>query len=161
MNSTNLAVVPSSTRTVIPARAPRTTPLPPPAERRRVREQWGLTPHQVAAAFGVTAATVRSWEAGRTAPVGARRAAYAQFLRGLAASPLPRSRPRPAGPRVLTPTPVAMRPGAAPTVYGRPVLGPPDPVCARRVRRLRRVALGVVMWGAFVHLMVTAPLPLG
>ncbi|MFI6874739.1 helix-turn-helix domain-containing protein [Streptomyces sp. NPDC050400] len=57
--------------------------MPPPAERLRVRRAWQLTEAQVAQAFGVTAATVRSWETGRTSPAGARRAAYAAFLAGL------------------------------------------------------------------------------
>ncbi|GHA30442.1 hypothetical protein GCM10010329_62140 [Streptomyces spiroverticillatus] len=58
--------------------------LPSPAVRRLLREEWGLTRHQVAEAFGVTAATVRSWETGRTSPVGRRRIAYLRFLAGLA-----------------------------------------------------------------------------
>ncbi|MET7582745.1 helix-turn-helix domain-containing protein [Streptomyces microflavus] len=57
--------------------------LPSPAERRRVREAWGLTTGQLAAAFGITLATVRSWESGRTSPTGRRRVAYARFLLGL------------------------------------------------------------------------------
>ncbi|MFE0681227.1 helix-turn-helix domain-containing protein [Streptomyces sp. NPDC058961] len=63
--------------------------LPSPAERRRLREQWGLTTRQVAAAFQVTPATVRSWEAGRTSPRGRRGAAYGRFLAGLAPHALP------------------------------------------------------------------------
>ncbi|MYT23800.1 helix-turn-helix domain-containing protein, partial [Streptomyces sp. SID7760] len=58
--------------------------LPEPAERRRLREQWGLSIRQVAAAFGVTPATVRSWEYGRSAPRGRRKEAYQRFLAGLA-----------------------------------------------------------------------------
>ncbi|WP_167161536.1 hypothetical protein [Streptomyces sp. MBT27] len=63
--------------------------LPAPAERRRLREQWGLTTRQVAAAFRVTPGTVRSWEAGRSAPRGPRGAAYGRFLAGLAQHALP------------------------------------------------------------------------
>ncbi|WP_372351069.1 helix-turn-helix domain-containing protein [Streptomyces sp. KL116D] len=66
-----------------PRRRDKRCPLPPPAERLRVRRAWQLTEVQVAQAFGVTAATVRSWETGRTSPAGARRAAYAAFLAGL------------------------------------------------------------------------------
>ncbi|MFI5801216.1 helix-turn-helix domain-containing protein [Streptomyces sp. NPDC051561] len=58
--------------------------LPAPAVRRLLREEWGLTRRQVAEAFGVTAATVRSWETGRTSPVGRRRVGYTRFLTGLA-----------------------------------------------------------------------------
>ncbi|MFE9754688.1 helix-turn-helix domain-containing protein [Streptomyces microflavus] len=57
--------------------------LPCPAERRRLREAWGLSTGQLAAAFGITPATVRSWESGRTSPTGRRRVAYARFLLGL------------------------------------------------------------------------------
>ncbi|MFF8409495.1 helix-turn-helix domain-containing protein [Streptomyces omiyaensis] len=58
--------------------------LPEPGERRRLREQWGLSTRQVALAFGVTPATVRSWECGRSTPRGGRREAYRRFLAGLA-----------------------------------------------------------------------------
>ncbi|MFJ7206584.1 helix-turn-helix domain-containing protein [Streptomyces sp. NPDC098789] len=74
-----------------PSRSPRTRTLPEPGERKRLREAWKLTPRQVASAFGVTAATVRSWEAGRTSPTGKRREAYARFLRGLAQEPQQRA----------------------------------------------------------------------
>ncbi|MFK0011899.1 helix-turn-helix domain-containing protein [Streptomyces sp. NPDC091027] len=63
---------------------PRPWELPEPCARRRLREQWGLTTQQVAAAFGVTPATVRSWERGRSTPRGERREAYRRFLAGLA-----------------------------------------------------------------------------
>ncbi|MFE7753781.1 sigma factor-like helix-turn-helix DNA-binding protein [Streptomyces sp. NPDC057429] len=55
-------------------------PLPPPKERRRLREARALSEEQVAAAVGVTPATVRAWETGRTSPRGRRRAAYARLL---------------------------------------------------------------------------------
>ncbi|MFG2899895.1 helix-turn-helix domain-containing protein [Streptomyces zaomyceticus] len=58
--------------------------LPEPDERRRLREHWGLSTRQVATAFGVTPATVRSWEHGRSAPRGSRKEAYRRFLAGLA-----------------------------------------------------------------------------
>ncbi|MFG2991466.1 RNA polymerase sigma factor [Streptomyces sp. NPDC048257] len=63
--------------------------LPAPKERRRLREAAELTHDEVAAAVGVTAATVRSWESGRTAPRGRKREAYTRFLAGLAAPPEP------------------------------------------------------------------------
>ncbi|MFG2723303.1 sigma factor-like helix-turn-helix DNA-binding protein [Streptomyces sp. NPDC048416] len=56
------------------------SPLPTPKERRRLREAKSLSEAQVAAAVGVTPATVRSWETGRTAPRGRRRAIYARLL---------------------------------------------------------------------------------
>ncbi|WP_020139981.1 helix-turn-helix domain-containing protein [Streptomyces sp. 351MFTsu5.1] len=67
-----------------PRRSDGRAPLPGPGERARLRRAWQLTHEQVAAAFGVTAVTVRSWESGRTTPTGLRRAAYAAFLSGLA-----------------------------------------------------------------------------
>ncbi|WP_030712713.1 helix-turn-helix domain-containing protein [Streptomyces sp. NRRL S-237] len=59
--------------------------LPAPKERRRLREAAELTHDEVAAAVGVTAATVRSWESGRTAPRGRKRELYTQFMAHLAA----------------------------------------------------------------------------
>ncbi|WP_328789104.1 helix-turn-helix domain-containing protein [Streptomyces sp. NBC_00273] len=61
--------------------------LPAPKERRRLREAAELTHDEVAAAVGVTAATIRSWESGRTAPRGRKRELYMQFLARLAALP--------------------------------------------------------------------------
>lgn len=60
-------------------------PLPPPKERRRLREAKAMTEKQVAEALGVTQTTVRSWETGRTSPQGRRREAYARLLEGYAA----------------------------------------------------------------------------
>ncbi|MER7732313.1 helix-turn-helix domain-containing protein [Streptomyces erythrochromogenes] len=63
--------------------------LPAPHERRRLREAAELTLDEVAAAMGVTAATVRHWESGRTNPRGRKHDAYARFLHGLTALPVP------------------------------------------------------------------------
>ncbi|MEV1077872.1 helix-turn-helix domain-containing protein [Streptomyces sp. NPDC050211] len=60
------------------------TPLPPPDERRRLREAQSLTQAQVAARVGVARETVRSWETGRTTPRGRKREAYANLLAELA-----------------------------------------------------------------------------
>ncbi|MFF3785946.1 helix-turn-helix domain-containing protein [Streptomyces sp. NPDC001933] len=57
-------------------------PLPSPKERRRLREAKSLSEEQVAAAMGVTRATVRSWETGRTTPRGRKREAYARLISG-------------------------------------------------------------------------------
>ncbi|MEU9082221.1 helix-turn-helix domain-containing protein [Streptomyces sp. NPDC048357] len=67
--------------------------LPAPKERCRLREAADLTHEQVAAAVGVTAATVRSWETGRTDPRGRNREAYAAFLAALAAPAAPATAP--------------------------------------------------------------------
>ncbi|PWI17570.1 RNA polymerase subunit sigma-24 [Streptomyces sp. Act143] len=56
------------------------TPLPPPKERRRLREAGSLTQAQVAERVGVTRETVRAWESGRTNPRGRKREAYAKLL---------------------------------------------------------------------------------
>ncbi|MFD3971348.1 helix-turn-helix domain-containing protein [Streptomyces cyaneofuscatus] len=66
-------------------------PLPSsPKERRRLREAKSLSEEQVAAAVGVTRATVRSWETGRTSPRGRKRALYAKLI---APDPRPESKP--------------------------------------------------------------------
>ncbi|MFE0672846.1 helix-turn-helix domain-containing protein [Streptomyces sp. NPDC058867] len=56
------------------------SPLPPPKERRRLREARSLTQAQVAARVGVTRETVRAWESGRTTPRGRKREAYVRLL---------------------------------------------------------------------------------
>lgn len=73
-----------------------THPLPSPKERRRLREARSLSEEQVAAAVGVTRATVRSWETGRTSPRGRKREAYARLIgSGGAHSSAPASRVKP------------------------------------------------------------------
>ncbi|MGI5195387.1 helix-turn-helix domain-containing protein [Streptomyces sp. CA-288835] len=66
-----------------PARSP-ASPLPPPTERRRLRQSRSLSQAEVAARVGVTPKTVQSWETGRTTPQGRRREAYARLLQELA-----------------------------------------------------------------------------
>ncbi|ANW21875.1 transcriptional regulator [Streptomyces clavuligerus] len=56
------------------------TPLPSAKERRKLREARSMSEQEVAAALGVTRATVRAWESGRSDPRGRRRAAYAKLL---------------------------------------------------------------------------------
>ncbi|MFJ3714485.1 telomere-associated protein Tap [Streptomyces sp. NPDC090057] len=58
--------------------------LPPPAERRRLRQAHGLTLDEVATALRVRRATVSGWEAGRTEPRPPERDAYARLLKQLA-----------------------------------------------------------------------------
>ncbi|MEE1741946.1 helix-turn-helix domain-containing protein [Streptomyces sp. BE147] len=71
-------------------------PLPSPKERRRLREAKSLTEEQVAAAVGVTRATVRSWETGRTSPRGRKRTVYARLIGSSAENAAPTARaPRP------------------------------------------------------------------
>ncbi|MFF8835786.1 helix-turn-helix domain-containing protein [Streptomyces sp. NPDC015130] len=130
--------------------------LPPPATRLRLREAWGLSRPQVAAAFGVTAATVRHWESGRSSPRGARRRAYAELLTGLAAMEL-----SPAAPKRATeesaPTPRSWYPARVAPV-GTPVKPlRPDPVSESRRRRWRRAAAAAGCWTLVLHLLMTMP----
>ncbi|MEU9033262.1 helix-turn-helix domain-containing protein [Streptomyces sp. NPDC048383] len=60
--------------------------LPSPKERRRLREAGELSHEEVAGVIGVTPATLRSWETGRTEPRGRKREVYAEILARLAAA---------------------------------------------------------------------------
>ncbi|WP_329208166.1 helix-turn-helix domain-containing protein [Streptomyces sp. NBC_00683] len=70
-------------------------PLPSPKERRRLREARALSEEQVAAAVGVTAATVRAWESGRTSPRGRKRTAYSRLIGSADTRTGPRESPPP------------------------------------------------------------------
>ncbi|MCW1100019.1 MULTISPECIES: telomere-associated protein Tap [Streptomyces] len=68
------------------------SPLPPPAERRRLRQAHALTLDEVASALGVRRATVGGWESGKSEPRPPEREAYARLLKQLAALyPAPQS----------------------------------------------------------------------
>ncbi|MEW2400298.1 helix-turn-helix domain-containing protein [Streptomyces sp. NPDC046862] len=91
--------------------------LPPPAERKRLREAAGLSQAQVAKATGTRREAVGNWESGRTEPRPPQRAAYARLLEGLAARfPAPDTEadtdPEPAVPDTFTtaPAPAALAP---------------------------------------------------
>lgn len=58
-------------------------PLPPPKERRRLREAASLTRAQLASRVGVTGETVRGWETGRVTPRGRKGEKYAKLLNSL------------------------------------------------------------------------------
>ena len=62
-----------------------TDDLPPPAERKRLREAAGLSQTQIATALGTRREAVGNWESGRTEPRPPQRAAYTRLLEGLAA----------------------------------------------------------------------------
>ncbi|WP_432099995.1 helix-turn-helix domain-containing protein [Streptomyces sp. WAC 04229] len=81
------------------------TPLPPPKARRRLREAASLTQAQLADRMGVTRATVRTWESGRTTPRGRKREAYAALLKTLAEEESAAAKPAP------VPVVVAVRTG--------------------------------------------------
>lgn len=65
-----------------------TIPLPPPGERRRLRESLSLTQAQVAERVGVSRETVRAWENGRTTPRGRKAQTYASLLAAAPAATL-------------------------------------------------------------------------
>ncbi|MFI1930350.1 helix-turn-helix domain-containing protein [Streptomyces sp. NPDC020330] len=90
-------------------------PLPSPKERRRLREAKSLSEEQVAAAVGVTRATVRSWETGRTSPRGRKRALYAKLI-----APEPEAPAAPPPPAVGAPTPTAPEPLPDPAAEATP-----------------------------------------
>ncbi|WP_308217880.1 helix-turn-helix transcriptional regulator [Streptomyces sp. MMS21 TC-5] len=159
-----------------PARASRRLrcDLPEPGERRRLREQWGLSTRQVAMAFGVTPATVRSWEQGRTTPRGRRKEAYQRFLAGLAqhgdttrpddAVPgADRDRRRTAD--VLHPAPRPVDTQAPAPVAGGVVRiamggqGGQDPVTPEGIRRLRLLGAAACVWSLALWVMLTCPPP--
>ncbi|MEU6547910.1 helix-turn-helix transcriptional regulator [Streptomyces sp. NPDC046859] len=108
------------------------SPLPPPAERRRLRQAHALTLDEVAAALQVRRATVGAWESGKTEPRPPEREAYARLLEQLATLyPAPESTdaeqedtaaPQPAAPPAAKAT--AAAPSSSPTVS--PPKAPPS-----------------------------------
>ncbi|MFG2786823.1 helix-turn-helix domain-containing protein [Streptomyces sp. NPDC048419] len=56
------------------------SPLPPPTDRRRLRETGSLTQDQLAKRLGIPTRTVHAWESGRTTPRGRKREAYVALL---------------------------------------------------------------------------------
>lgn len=92
--------------------------LPSPKERRRLREAKSLSEEQVAAAVGVTRATVRSWETGRTSPRGRKRALYAKLI-----APEPEALAT-TTPAASAPTPVPTAPETVPESAAEPTPAP-------------------------------------
>ncbi|MEU0111547.1 helix-turn-helix transcriptional regulator [Streptomyces sp. NPDC006251] len=101
------------------------SPLPPPAERKRLRQAHGLTLDEVATALRVRRATLSGWEAGKTEPRPPERDAYARLLEQLArlypadadtAAPAPDTTPTPPDtPAAPTDREQAAVPGARPS----------------------------------------------
>ncbi len=60
--------------------ASRAVQLPPPNERRAIRQGVHLTQAQVGAIVGVTGQMVGLWEMGRNEPTGDRRTRYAELI---------------------------------------------------------------------------------
>ncbi|MEV6326530.1 helix-turn-helix domain-containing protein [Streptomyces sp. NPDC051909] len=95
--------------------------LPSPKERRRLRESLSLSEDQVAEVLGVTRATVRAWETGRSSPRGRKREAYAKLL-GVYEEPAAPRTEKPA-----RPSPAATRPRPAAKGAARPPKSPAAP----------------------------------
>ncbi|MFF4227464.1 telomere-associated protein Tap [Streptomyces abikoensis] len=113
-------------------------PLPPPAERKRLREAAGLGQAQIAKALDARRETVAGWESGKTEPRPPKRAAYARLLDGLAARfPAPDAASAPAAvPEAFTgpapvPAPVTEAP-AAPAAAARPAPAAKTTTSSRR-----------------------------
>ncbi|WP_043677048.1 helix-turn-helix domain-containing protein [Streptomyces xylophagus] len=101
------------------------TPLPPPKERRRLRETGSLTQAQVAERMGVSRATVRAWETGRTTPRGRKREAYATLLNSLSEEEtVTEPQEEPQATVVDTPEPEAV-PASEPVLVPVPIEEPP------------------------------------
>ncbi|MFH0522446.1 telomere-associated protein Tap [Streptomyces sp. M41] len=92
------------------------SPLPPPTERRRLRQAHGLTLDEVATALQVRRATVSGWEAGKTEPRPPERDAYARMLKQLAQ--LYPADPNAAAPATDTSVPETLAVPAAPAPTG-------------------------------------------
>ncbi|PZH18462.1 transcriptional regulator, partial [Streptomyces sp. NTH33] len=100
------------------------SPLPPPEERKRLRQVHGLTLDEVAAALKVRRATVSGWESSktRTEPRGPEREAYARLLKQLAELyPAVPVAEEPAAPAAVPATPTGT-PAPAPEARPRPCL---------------------------------------
>jgi DNA-binding transcriptional regulator YiaG len=54
--------------------------LPPPSDRRRIRECAGVSQHDIAVTVGVDRATVSRWEAGLLTPQGGHLSNYSLVL---------------------------------------------------------------------------------
>ncbi|MEU5445463.1 telomere-associated protein Tap [Streptomyces griseofuscus] len=120
------------------------SPLPPPAERRRLRQAHALTLDEVAAALDVRRATVGDWEMGKTEPRPPQREAYARLLKQLAELyPAPESTGAPqeetaAPQKTAGAAPEAVAPAAsATTPPAAPATAPPPATPARPARAAR------------------------
>ncbi|WP_327681133.1 sigma factor-like helix-turn-helix DNA-binding protein [Streptomyces sp. NBC_00467] len=110
------------------------TPLPSPKERRRLREAKSMSEQEIATAVGVTRATIRSWETGRSSPRGRRREVYAKLLtdpdpapgseQEAEAKPEPASGPRPEQETVERQSSPADRPRSTPPGTSAPEATP-------------------------------------
>ncbi|WP_460073876.1 telomere-associated protein Tap [Streptomyces sp. YKOK-I1] len=119
------------------------SPLPPPAERKRLRQAHGLTLDEVAAALQVRRATVSGWEAGKTEPRPPERDAYARMLKQLAQ--LYPADPSAAAPAEDTAVPATPAAAAAPAPSAAdPTRAHADSEPARRITARRSVGPAAV-----------------
>ncbi|MGW6394555.1 sigma factor-like helix-turn-helix DNA-binding protein [Streptomyces sp. NPDC055103] len=98
-----------------------------------MREALALSEEQVAEAMGVTKATVKAWETGRSAPRGRKREAYAKLLGphegaaapGAAQEPTQPEKPAPTSTTSATSATSAPEPASAsPSAWGSPSVSP-------------------------------------
>ncbi|MFJ9683938.1 telomere-associated protein Tap [Streptomyces sp. NPDC101194] len=102
--------------------------LPPPRERRRLREASGLSQEQIAKALKSRRETIGNWESGETEPRPPKRAAYARLLEGLAERfPAPDADAPAAAPEAFT--------GPDPKPAPAPAVVPPSRVVASSAER--------------------------
>ncbi|MDX5570547.1 helix-turn-helix transcriptional regulator [Streptomyces sp. ID05-04B] len=108
------------------------SPLPPPAERKRLRQAHALTLDEVAAALDVRRATVGGWESGKAEPRPPEREAYARLLKQLAQlypAPEPTGAPQdaPVAETLCGPAPTADAPTGGPEAAAQatPETSPP------------------------------------
>ncbi|MFI9244041.1 telomere-associated protein Tap [Streptomyces sp. NPDC053086] len=94
-------------------------PLPPPAERARLREAAGITQARLAKVLSSTTQTVKNWENGRSEPKEPRLSAYQRLLQGWAAKH-PAPAPSPASAAAVTAS-AASRTAAVPAAPETPV----------------------------------------
>lgn len=113
------------------------SPLPAPAERKRLRQAHGLTLEEVAATLEVRRATVGAWESGKTEPRPPQREPYAHLLKQLARlypSPTTTEGGTPAIPTATAPAvpsaPAEAAPSAPAATVAAPVPAPPVPAPA-------------------------------
>ncbi|MEV7470862.1 helix-turn-helix transcriptional regulator [Streptomyces kronopolitis] len=114
--------------------------LPPPAERKRLREAAGLTQQDVATALQTKRETVNGWETGRTTPRPPRLAAYQHLLNGWAEKYPLTTTPATAtetftGTTAAPPADTPTRPAAgaaAPTTASRPARTAKPSISSRR-----------------------------
>ncbi|MEU3204119.1 helix-turn-helix transcriptional regulator [Streptomyces cyaneofuscatus] len=127
------------------------SPLPAPAERKRLRQAHGLTLEEVAATLDVRRATVGAWESGKTEPRPPQREPYAHLLKQLArlypspsateggapaatAAAVPAAPSSPAEAEPSAPVATGAAPAPAPPVPA-PAATPPSPTGAPRPAR--------------------------